>query len=234
MLVKLPDVPVMATLAVPVVAVLLAVSVKVLMLVALVGLKDAVIPLGSPTAVKLTLPLKPFSGFTVITLVPLAPCVNVRLLGEAEMEKLGTGAVLMVRERVVVLVRLPEVPVMVTLAVPVVAVLLAVSVKVLALVVLDGAKAAVTPLGIPEADNVTLSLKPFCGMTVTVLMPLEPCVSVTALEETDSAKLRVVDDVGQLFTKFATFTLPIPVAKSHPVFVPYAGLTTAFDVDRTP
>src|ERR1700726_3164354 len=29
---------------------------------------------------------------------------------------------------------------------------------------------------------------------------------------------------GQLFTKLAALTLPIPVAKSQPVVVPYAGL----------
>ncbi len=75
---------------------------------------------------------------------------------------------------VVVCVRLPEVPVMVTVTVPVVAVLLAASVKVLVLVVLVGLKEAVTPLGEPEADRLTLPLKPFCGVTLMVLVPLAP------------------------------------------------------------
>jgi hypothetical protein len=57
--VKLPDVPVMVTVAVPVVAVLLAVSVSVLVLAVLLGLNDAVTPLGSPDADKLTFPVKP-------------------------------------------------------------------------------------------------------------------------------------------------------------------------------
>lgn len=57
---KLPDVPVMVTVTVPVAAVLLAFSVKMLVLEVLLGLKDAVTPLGSPDANKLTLPLKPF------------------------------------------------------------------------------------------------------------------------------------------------------------------------------
>jgi len=74
----------------------------------------------------------------------------------------------------VVLVKLPELPVMVTLTVPVAAVLLAVSVKVLVLVVLGGLKEAVTPLGRPEADMLTLPLKPFCGVTVMLLLPLAP------------------------------------------------------------
>ena len=56
---KFPDVPVIVTVAVPVAAVLLAVSVNVLALVVLVGLKDAVTPLGKPDADRLTLPLKP-------------------------------------------------------------------------------------------------------------------------------------------------------------------------------
>jgi len=87
--VKLPDTPVMVTVTVPVVAVPLAVSVNVLLLAVLLlavllGLNDAVTPLGRPDADKLTLPLKPFCGVTVITLVLLVPCVIVKLLGEAE------------------------------------------------------------------------------------------------------------------------------------------------------
>jgi hypothetical protein len=75
---------------------------------------------------------------------------------------------------VVLFVKLPEVPVMVTVTVPVVAVLLAVSVKVLVVVAGFVLNAAVTPLGKPEADKVTLPLKPFCGVTVIVLVPLAP------------------------------------------------------------
>ena len=59
-LLRLPEVPVIVTVAVPVVAVLLAVSVRMLLLVALLGLKDAVTPLGKPDAARLTLPLNPF------------------------------------------------------------------------------------------------------------------------------------------------------------------------------
>ena len=83
-LVNPPDVPVMVTVTVPVAAVLLAVSVNVLVLVVLLGLNDAVTPLGRPDADKLTLPLKPFCGVTVMVLAPLAPCAIVKLLGDAE------------------------------------------------------------------------------------------------------------------------------------------------------
>ena len=82
--VKLPEVPVTVTVAVAAVAVLLAVSVSVLVAVAGFGLNEAVTPLGRPDADKVTLPLKPFWGVTVIVLVPLAPCIRVKLLGDAE------------------------------------------------------------------------------------------------------------------------------------------------------
>jgi hypothetical protein len=81
---KLPDFPVMVRVTVPVVATLLAVNVNVLVLAVLLGLNDAVTPLGKPDADKPTLPLKPFCGLTVMVLVPLAPCTIVRLLGDAE------------------------------------------------------------------------------------------------------------------------------------------------------
>jgi hypothetical protein len=174
--VKLPEVPVMVTVTVTVDAVLLAVSVNVLVLIVLVGLNEAVTPLGRPEADKVTLPLKPFCGVTVIVLVPLVPWVSAKLLGDAESVKLGTGTGFTVRETVAAFVKLPEVPVMVTVAVPVVAVLLAISVRVLVVVVLVGLKEAVTPLGRPEADKLTLPLKPFCGVTVMVLVPLVPCI----------------------------------------------------------
>ena len=56
----MPDAPAMVMVTVPSAAVLLAVSVSVLVVGVLVGLKDAVTPLGRPEADKLTLPLKPF------------------------------------------------------------------------------------------------------------------------------------------------------------------------------
>ena len=56
--VRLPDVPVMVTVAEPTVAVLEAVSVNVLPVVALAGLKDAVTPVGRPVAERATNPVK--------------------------------------------------------------------------------------------------------------------------------------------------------------------------------
>jgi len=83
-LIKPPDMPVTVIEAVPVAAVLVAVSVNVLVLDVLLGLNDAVTPLGTPDADKLTLPVKPFCGVTVIVLAPLAPCAIVKLFGDAE------------------------------------------------------------------------------------------------------------------------------------------------------
>jgi len=68
----------------PIVAVPLAVSVRVLVVVVLVGLNDAVTPLGSPEAARLTLPVKPPEGVTVIVLVLFPPCATLTLLGDAE------------------------------------------------------------------------------------------------------------------------------------------------------
>ena len=72
---------------------------------------------------------------------------------------------------VVVAVKFPEVPVTVIVTVPVAGVALAVSVSVLVLVAGLGLNAAVTPLGKPDADKVTLPVKPLAGVIVIVLVP---------------------------------------------------------------
>lgn len=185
-LVSVPEVPVIVTVTVPVVAVLLAERVKALVLVVVAGLNEGVTPLGRPEADRLTLPLKPLSGFTVIVLVPVAPCVMVRLIGDAERVKFGGG--LTVRDSVVELDRLPDEPVMVTVAVPVVAVLLAVSVNVLEPVVVLGLNDAVTPAGNPEAARLTLLLKPLRALMAILLVPLAPCTMVKEFGEAESVK----------------------------------------------
>src|SRR5437867_11346411 len=113
---------------------------------------------------------------------------------------------------------------MVTVTVPVVAVLLAVSVNVLVLVVLPGLNDAVTPLGRPDADKLTLPLKPFCGVTVIVLVPLVPCVTLKLPGDAERVKVGFGPPVGQLITRFVALRVPIPVAKSHPGVVPYSRL----------
>ena len=73
--VSVPDMPVMVTVVgPPTVAVALAVNVSVLVLLVLVGLNDAVTPEGRvEVTARLTLPVNPFSGLTVMVLVPLLP-----------------------------------------------------------------------------------------------------------------------------------------------------------------
>jgi len=71
--VRLPEVPVTVTVTVPTVVVSLAVSVsKLLPVVGLVA-NAAVTPLGRPEATRVTLPVNPFAGTTVMVSVPIDP-----------------------------------------------------------------------------------------------------------------------------------------------------------------
>lgn len=187
----MPDTPLTVTVTVPVAAVALAVSVSMLVEVVGFGLNPAVTPLGRPEALRVTLPLNPSTGTTVMVLVPLPPCVTVMLLGDAVRLKSGVATGFTVRLSVVKLVKAPDVPLIVTATVPVVAVPLAVKVSKLEVPAGFGLKAAVTPLGKPDAERVTLPLKPFCWVMVIVLVPLLPCVMVTLAGEGESAKLGV-------------------------------------------
>ena len=119
---------------------------------------------------------------------------------------------------VVELVNVPDVPVMVTVAVPTVAVLVAVNVNVLVVVVFAGLNDAVTPLGRPEADKLTLPLKPLCGMTVTVLVPLAPCAKLKLLGKADRLKLggnATVSETVAVLLKLPT--VPVMVTGNVPV-----------------
>src|SRR5882762_1266834 len=94
--------------------------------------------------------------------VPVEDCVPpMTLVGFSSSEEtVGRGGGATARVIVVVFVRVPDVPVMVTVTVPVVAAVPAVSVNVLVVVAGLGLNDAVTPLGRPEADKLTLPLKP--------------------------------------------------------------------------
>ena len=213
-----PDVPVMVTVDVPTVAVELAVNVNTLVLVVLVGLNDAVTPLGNPEADRFTLLEKPLNLLTVTVLVPLPPCAKLSDDGEADSEKSGVAVDEMVSVTVTVCESEPDVPVIVTAFAPVVAVLLAVKVTVLDVVALAGLNDAVTPLGRPDADNATLPLNPFVGAIVIVLAPFEPCATVKLLGEADSEKSAVpVEPPASAAIKAAPFGLPQPVTRSYPV-----------------
>src|SRR5450755_4420667 len=93
---------------------------------------------------------------------PTTTFPKLTLLGEAINVADVTGFT--VRLRGVVFVREPDVPEIVSGAVPVAAVADAVKVSKLLVVAGFGLKSAVTPLGSPEAERVTLPEKPFDGV----------------------------------------------------------------------
>src|SRR5262249_54456169 len=103
--------------------------------------------------------------------------------GEAEMLKFGCGTEFTVSTKVVACVGLPpaSVPVIVTVYVPA-----GVEVDVARVRVelpepppiAPGLKLALAPAGRPLADRFTVSLKPFVGLTVTVVAVLFPAVTV--------------------------------------------------------
>ena len=188
-----PPKPRIVTGYVPVGVIENVMKVSELALVAGFWLNIAKTPGGGFSAKRKTELLNPPSRVILIVVAAVEPCPTVKLPGDAESTKSGCdgggAGTFTVRLIVVVLVRLPDVPVTVMLAVPAVAVLLAVRVKVLVEPVAGfGLKVAPTPVGNPEADRVTLPLKPFDRVIVIVLLPLEPCVTVTLLGEAESVK----------------------------------------------
>ena len=117
-------------------------------------------------------------------------------------------------------VKLPDVPVMVSVKAPVAAVPLADRVKRLLAVAGFVPNAALTPPGNPDADKVTLPLNPFRGMSEMVVEPEVPCRIATFAGEAERRKFGCVVDAGQLLTRLAALTVPMPVAKSQPIVVP--------------
>jgi hypothetical protein len=91
--VRLPDVPVMVTVEVPVVAELLAFSLSTLDAVVGFVPNEAVTPLGKPDAARVTLPVNPFRSATVMVSVPLLPWVTDKLDAEGDSVKLGAVTV---------------------------------------------------------------------------------------------------------------------------------------------
>jgi hypothetical protein len=210
---------VIVTVAVPTVALEEAVSVRVEVALpfagGVTGLVEnvAVTPEGRPDALSVVAELNPPVLVTVIVLVPLLPWATVTDVGEALTLKAGVADELTVRARVVLALKLPEVPVMVTVAAPVVAVALAVRVSTLVPVVGLVPKVAVTPLGRPEAASVTLPVNPPTSVTEIVLVPLLPCVIVRLLGESESVKLGVEEPASRLMIP-VVFGLPQPVHRS--------------------
>ncbi len=81
-------------------------------------------------------------------------------------------------------------------------------------------KLALTPLGRPVAVKFTLPLNPLRGWIVMVVEPAAPWRKVKLVGDTESVKPGCVDEEGQLLTRLAALTVPMPVAKSQPTLVP--------------
>ena len=122
------------------------------------------------------------------------------------------------RVKVVLSVVLPEVPVTVTVKAPVVAALLAVSVSTLELAEDVGLKAAVTPLGRPDAMNDTLPVNPPMSVTEIVSLPLVPCLTV----KVDAEGLKLNPVVILALTVSATVVVAV-VLPEVPVIVTVTG-----------
>ena len=120
------------------------------------------------------------------------PAVTVCEDGDADKEKFPVLAEFTVSVTVVECDKAPLVPVMVTVAVPVVAVALAVKVRTLVEVVGFVPKLAVTPERKPDADRLTLPVKPPEGVTEIVVFPLLPWTTVTLEGEAESEKFGLV------------------------------------------
>src|SRR5262245_55877900 len=194
--VRPPPVPLMVMVVEPKTAVPDAVKVTVLLVpVVEDGLKLAITPVGNPVALIATLLAKPPVRVIVIALVPLAPWLIVRLVGLVESEKSGVAGAFTVRLIDVVRVKPPPVPVTITVAGPVAAVVEAARVRVVLVPVVEvGLKLAVTPLGRPLALKATLPVNPFKRVTVMVLVPLAPrlTVKLEGLDESEKSGLEVV------------------------------------------
>jgi len=160
----LPLVPDRYTVDVPVVAELLAVNVSRLLPVVGFGLKEAATPGGVPMD-RFTLPVKSPRSVTTIVFVPGEPGEITTAPDRGAMLNPGT---LTVRDSVVVAVSVPEVPVMVSEYAPVAAELLKVSVSTLLPTVGFALHDAVTPLGRPETERLTLPVNPPRAFTMMV------------------------------------------------------------------
>src|ERR1041384_1588254 len=105
---------------------------------------------------------------------------------------------------------------MVTVKVPAVAVAEAVSVRGVVVEAGLGLKDAVTPVGRPEADKLTLLLNPLRAEIAMVLPPDVPCVTATEAGEAERLKSGLADEPGQVETRLARFTVNTPVGHTHP------------------
>ena len=185
-LVRLPDFPVMVTVDGPATAEPDAASVKRQLVGEVPALNEPLTPVGRPAKVNVTVLAKPFWAFKVKMLVPAAPCATLSVEGEAE--SVNVGGAVMVSAIVALLVRVPDVPVMVTVETAAATVPAAAKVTLRA-VALAGPKVAVTPAGNPVAASATVPLKPFRAVMAMLLAPLVLGLTLTLAGVAEMVKL---------------------------------------------
>ncbi len=216
--VRLPDLPVIVTAALPAVAEL-AVAIFTALLPDVIAPKVTVTPFGRPDADSVTAPVKPDISVMAMLLVPVDPRVTVKVAGVAA--RVNPGGGLTVRATVALLLSAPDVPVTVMMDVPAGALLAAERVSVL-MADFTALKVAVTPLGRPDAASATVPLKPKRLVMAMVLAPLAPGVTLNAV----GVAARVKAGCGAIVSAIVTFAVRLP---DVPVIVTVAVPANAVD-----
>lgn len=129
-------------------------------------------------------------------------------------DRVKDGGPVTVSVSLAVLVRLPEVPVIVRDDVDATAELLATNSSVLVVVALVGLNVAVTPAGNPDIVKFTAASKPCCALTVMVLEPLAPGAMESVDADEDRLKPGEFDVAVKLLIRGWPAGVPHPVARS--------------------
>jgi hypothetical protein len=148
---------------------------------------DPVTPLGRPEKLNVTVLVNPFSGVKVSVLLADAPCATLSVAGAADSVKVGGRET--VRVTAVLLVRAPEVPVMVTIALTAAADPVAAKVTGPAWPAATAPNVAVTPGGSPETASATVALNPFWLFTEMLVAPVAPALIFKLAGVAESVKL---------------------------------------------
>lgn len=231
---KALELPVLATLPVTVIpwlptGVVAAVrNVRIVLVFELAGENVAVAPVGSPAAVKATVPANPATGVIPIASVLLVPADTLTLAAAGVRRKLAAGEI--TKSNMVVAFAVPDVPVMVNGYVPVGAVNAGNTTKSLPV------KAVLTPVGAPLTERVTAPEKPALSVTVIGSVPCSFCCRVNGLVV--GFKLNggpAATTVKLCCTDGATAYMPLPAWEAVIVQVPAErSVAVLFETVQTP
>jgi hypothetical protein len=172
--VSVPEFPVTVTVEVPIAAAVLAFSVSTVEVAEETGLKEPVIPVDRPDEENVTLPVNGLMSVTVMVTLQLPPWIMVHAVVGGFSLKPPPGEVTVSVIVVVTAASVPEVPVIVIGYIPATVVEATVNVATLEVVEDAGLNPTVTPVGWPDAPNVTLPANGLTSVTVIVSVPLEP------------------------------------------------------------